>query len=296
MTSSMTPEALDFYRTPGPMTVLPATVRVDEIPGGLDEQRRCVQGLLLHRDWASAYGVAGPEVRLAEQQLRSVREVLARASALSPAPLAVARTPVERVLGICRHFALLHVAFLRAHGVPARVRCGFGRYFDREKSVDHWITERWDGRRWVRDDPQIDELQARATGLDFDPHDQPSGAFLTGAEAWRAARAGDVDPDTFGILDMWGLAFIGGNVLLDLACLNRVELLPWDVWGLAATFGPRDPVSDELAATLDELSALVVADDVGAIRHRYEADQRLRVPDELTSFVDGKPVAVRLPR
>lgn len=292
----MTHEVLDFYATAAAMTALPPGVRAAQIPAGLDAMRACVQGLLLHRDWAGAYGVADHERRLEEQQRRSVREILARATVLSPAPLAVPRPPHQRVLGICRHFAVLHVAFLRAHRVPARVRCGFGRYFHPAKSYDHWITERWDGRRWVRDDPQIDALQAHALALDIDPHDQPAGAFLSGAEAWRAARAGDVDPDSFGIFDMWGLAFIAGNVLLDLACLARVELLPWDTWGLAATVGRRDPVPEELAAILDDLTALVIADDVAAIRHRYETDDRLRVPDRVTSFVDGAPVPVVLPR
>ena len=50
-------------------------------------------------------------------------------------------------------------------------------------------------------------------------------------EAWVAARVGEVDPDLFGIFDMWGLGFIGGNVISDFACINKVELLPWDSLG-----------------------------------------------------------------
>ena len=46
-----------------------------------------------------------------------------------------------------------HVALLRRQGIPARARVGFARYFG-DGWVDHWITERWDGR-WVRDDAQI---------------------------------------------------------------------------------------------------------------------------------------------
>ena len=66
----------------------------------------------------------------------------------------------------------------------------FSSYFDPTKWYDHWITERWNGQRWVRDDPQIDELQANVVKPDFDPYDQPPGKFLTGSEAWQAARAG----------------------------------------------------------------------------------------------------------
>ena len=91
------------------------------------------------------------------------------------------------------------------------MRCGFSNYFDPAKWYDHWITERWSGKPWVRDDPQIDKLQANVVNLDFDPYDQPPGKFLTGAESWAAARAGEVDPNLFGIFDVWGLSFIGAT-------------------------------------------------------------------------------------
>jgi hypothetical protein len=174
------------------------------------------------------------------------------------------------------------------------VRCGFSSYFDTTKWFDHWITERWDGERWVRDDPQIDELQADVVNLDFDPYNQPPGKFLTGSEAWQAARAGQVDPNLFGIFDMWGLAFIAGNVLSDFACLNKVELLPWDSWGIGTEWGPHDPIPDETAAVLDGVAELVSSDDTDAIRVRYLADEGLRVPPDITSFINGEVIEVHL--
>lgn len=213
------------------MTALPDQPVPIDVPSDLDTLRGAVQGLLLHRDLAPAYGVAGDAIRIDEQNLRSTAEVLSRAFEISTEPITATRPPVDRVLCICRHFTLLHTALLRSQGVPARVRCGFSTYFDPTKRYDHWITERWNGARWVRDDPQVDGLQAETFNLDFDPHDQPPGKFLTGGEAWIAARAGEVDASLFGILDMWGLGFIAGNVISDFACLNKVELLPWDGWG-----------------------------------------------------------------
>jgi Transglutaminase-like superfamily len=159
--------------------------------------------LLLHRNWSAASGVAGDAIRIDEQNLRSTVEVLTRALELSGEPITVPRQPIDRVLCICRHFTLLHTALLRAQGVPAGVRCEFSNYFDPTKSCDHWITERWNGERWVHDDPQVDELQAKTIKLDFDAYDQPAGRFLTGSEAWIAARAGEVDANLFGIFDMW---------------------------------------------------------------------------------------------
>jgi Transglutaminase-like superfamily len=285
-------EALDFYRAPAAMTALPEQPSLVDLPSDLDSLRRVVQGVLLHRDWAGAYGVDGDAIRFGEQNLRSTAEVLTRAFELSPEPLNVSRSPIDRVLGICRHFTLLHTALLRSQGVPSRVRCGFSNYFDPTKWYDHWITERWNGERWVRDDPQIDELQAKAINLDFDPYDQPPRKFLGGGEAWLAARAGDVDANLFGIFDMWGLAFIAGNVISDFACLNKVELLPWDAWGMMT--GPYEPVTDEAAAVLDSVAAVATCDNFDAIRQRFLADDGLRVPADITSFINGEPIAVHL--
>jgi hypothetical protein len=91
---------------------------------------------------------------------------------------------------------------------------------------------------------------------------------------------------------MWGLAFISGNVISDFACLNKVELLPWDGWGMM--IGPHDPVTDKVAAVFDDLARLATSDDFDAIRERYLADDRLRVPPDITSFINGKSVEVRL--
>ncbi len=268
------------------MTALPDRDEIADVPTDLDALRRVVQGLLVHRDWAPAYGVTGDAIRIDEQNLRSTSEVLTRVFEISPEPITVAREPIDRVLCICRHFTLLHTALLRDQGVPARVRCGFGRYFDRSKWYDHWITERWNGERWVRDDPQIDEVQADVIKPDFDVNDQPPGKFLTGGEAWIAARAGEVDPSLFGIFDMWGSAFIAGNVITDFACLNKVELLPWDAWGMMPT--PFDALSGETTAILDDLAQLAGRDDLDAIRARYESDDRVRVPADITSFINGE--------
>lgn len=282
----------DFYRAPGAMTELPDHPSLSDLPTGLDALRETVQGLLLHRDWAHAYGVEQDSVRTKEQNLRSTAEVLHRAFEISAQPVSLPRHPSNRVISICRHFALLHTAFLRSQGVPARVRCGFSSYFDSTKWYDHWITERWDGERWVRDDPQIDDLQAKALNLGFDPHDQPPGRFLAGSEAWIAARGGDVDTEVFGITDMWGLGFIASNVISDFACLNKLELLPWDSWGMMTD--PRRPPSKKNIAVLDEVAALSNSDHLDRIRSRFSDDVRLRVPPNIVSYTDSQAIKVHL--
>ena len=275
------------------MTVLPDSLALADMPTGLDDLRSMVQGLLLHREWAAAYSVEADALRVEEQNLRSAAEVLGRALEISSEPVTDVRQPADRVVCICWHFAVLYCALLRAGGSAARVRCGFSSYFDAAKWYDHWITERWDGERWVKDDPQIDAVQAGALNLGFDPHDQPVGQFLTGGEAWLAARAGRVDAQQFGIYDMWGMGFMAGNVIKDLACLNKMELLPWDSWGMLRD--PRRPPPDGHMAVLDELAELAASDGLAAIRRRFERDKRVRVPRDIVSFINGEPTRVQLP-
>jgi hypothetical protein len=91
---------------------------------------------------------------------------------------------------------------------------------------------------------------------------------------------------------MWGLAFIAGNVVSDFACLNKVELLPWDGWGMMT--GPYGPVTDEAAAVLDDVAALATSDDFRAVRERFLNDDGLRVPADISSFINGELIDVHL--
>ena len=284
---------MEYYCSPTAMTALPAHPSLSDLPEGPGPLRSVVQGLVLHREWAAAYGVEAGAVRVDEQNLRSAAEVLGRAFELSAEPVSAAREPADRVVGICWHFAVLYAALLRAQGSAVRVRCGFAGYFDAAKWYDHWITERWDGERWIRDDPQIDAAQAEALSLGFDPHDQPPGRFLTAGEAWRAARAGEVDAERFGIYDMWGMGLLAGNVIKDFACLNKVELLPWDSWGMIRD--PYRPPPKAHLAVLDGIAQLAAGDDLAEIRGRFERDKRVRVPQEIVSYTNGKPTRVQLP-
>ena len=284
---------MEYYCSPSAMTVLPTHPALSDLPKGAGPLRSVVQGLVLHREWAADYGVEAGVLRVEEQNLRSAAEVLGRAFEISAEPVTAAREPADRVVGICWHFAVLYAALLRAQGSAVRVRCGFAGYFDAAKWYDHWITERWDGERWIKDDPQVDARQAERLNLAFDPHDQPPGQFLTGGEAWLAARAGDVDAEKFGIYDMWGMGFLAGNVVKDFACLNRVELLPWDSWGMLRD--PYRPPPKTHLAVLDELAELAAGDDLAEIRSRFEGDDRVRVPQQIVSYTDGKPTRVQLP-
>jgi transglutaminase superfamily protein len=194
---------------------------------------------------------------------------------------------------VCRHFTTLHVALLRYAGIPARARVGFARYFG-DGWGDHWITEWWDGERWVRTDSQVGPVLQNMLGLAFDPADQPAGEFLTAPEAWQRCRAGEEDPTRFGIFNLRGLGFVAGSIVQDLAALNKVELLPWDVWGDLSN-GPRAPLADAQLRRGDEVARSMRADDLDKLRALF-LEPDVAIPETITTIVDGRPVPATLDR
>jgi hypothetical protein len=278
--------ALAYFAAPGPITALgPHAARVRGLPDGLAALCRVVQGLVIHPYLAHLYGLASGSVSLDETEIRPVAEMLDRVLARDTRPLEEPRPPERRLVGVCRHFAVLLCAFLRAKGVPARARCGFGAWFDPPGFEDHWVCEVWDAGReaWHLVDAQLDAEQRAAFRIRFDPLDVPRSEFLVAGDAWQRCRSGRADPMRFGILDLRGLWFVRGNVVRDLAAHAKRELLPWDGWGLMATKAESDAAE---LALLDRVAELTQA---GEGRHaetlRVQASEPgLRVPPTVVSF------------
>ncbi|MFI9488043.1 transglutaminase domain-containing protein [Promicromonospora sp. NPDC052451] len=262
----------------------------------------------LHRFACTAvvhYRAGGPaltEAQKADPDRRWLSSILDAAE--SRAPLDGPRTQAQQVAGCCRDHTLLTLGVLRTHDVPARSRIGFARYITPDWHTDHVVGERWDGTRWVRYDPELDQVD-----FDFDVHDMPTGPaspFLTAAEAWLAIRAGTADPATFGVgpdlpEDVRGRDFVRSYVLYEVAHRHRDELLLWDLWGpqLGTRFVreaaggqaaawvrdaglPGADMSDaEFDAVADELAYLLVAADAGdgeaadQLAELYREDARL---------------------
>jgi len=191
------------------------------------------------------------------------------------------------------------VSMLRHQGIAARARCGFGTYFIPNHYEDHWVVEYWDDSRgcWILVDTQLDEFQCRELGVTFNPLDVPRDQFIVAGKAWRMYRSGSADPDTFGIFDMHGPGFIMGNLLRDLASLNKVELLPWDCWGLILDYAMNvKKFRNEDSGLLDHVASLIEADvpDFDQVQKLYETDKRLRVGRTIQSYVDGSCVEVTI--
>jgi hypothetical protein len=288
-------QVLDFYAQPAAMTAAGGRASLlAGLPHDVAGLARSLQGLAIHEYMASAYGFEVPDERRAESHLRPVERMLDRLVALDERPLAAVRAPDKRLVGVCRHFTLLLVALLRARGVPARARVGFGSFFNPGHFEDHWVCEWWNAgdARWVRSDAQLDDVWRDRLEIDFDVLDVPHDRFVIAGDAWAQWRAGGVDPAKFGIGELRGLWFIAGNLVRDAAALNKVEMLPWDVWGTMPR--PDEELRDEAVAFFDRLAALTRAPDAAfaELRPLYDGDDRLRVPPTVFNAVRQRPEQV----
>ena len=272
-------DAID-YSVPGPLTDLTtiSPAALERIPNKPVDVCRPAHTLVIQPSDARALGL--PDERFSENQLRPAAALVEALLALDPAAADVPRTPDRRVVGTCRHFAVLSCALLRYRGIAARVRCGFAAYFQPGQGLDHWITEYWheQDKRWVRIDSEI-----LGQSILAEPEDLRPGQFLTGGEAWQAFRSGHIDAARYGVYGTgnWGPGEIRGNAIRDLAALNKVEMLPWDEWGRmdASYKGQTGADYDEL---LDTIADACAADDPSAVADLYACDE-LRVPPGLIS-------------
>ncbi len=277
--------------SPGPYVHL-----YTDLPSDIPALTQVVQGLMVHVFWGERYGLNHSEERKAEVQLRSMERRLARTLALDPSPLTTPRANAQKIVGNCRDFSVTLASMLQSKGIPARPRCGFATYFEPGLYIDHWVCEYWNHseERWVMVDAQLDEVQQDVLKPSFHTLDVPRDQFIVGGAAWQMCRHGQADPAKFGIFDMNGMDFVKGDFLRDVAALNKVELLPWDCWGMIlldyATLPPDDLIM------LDRLADLTHRDvpDFGTVRQFYESDPRLRVSESIQSYVNGNMETIRV--
>ena len=275
----MNQETLAYYAAPGRFTTLEDG---DYSSDDVREVVEVVQGLLVYDAVAQPfYGVELSAKQAEAIHERNAARLLDLARAVDNRPLNEARPPENRVGARCHAFSRLTVAFLRRAGVPARARCGFGAYFRPGWFEDHWVAEYWNpaGARWQMVDAQLDPTWNRMIGFTGDPLALTGAEFVTAGHAWQAWRRGDLDAERCGLsaIGEHGAYWIAGNLRLDLASLNKVEMLPWDVWG--AGWRPTEQPSDAQLRMFDTVAALTVDPDArfGELIARYEADDSLRM-------------------
>jgi hypothetical protein len=272
----------------------------NNLPSSVPGLVRLVQGLIIDKDLVSFFGLSVDDAqRLGEVDTRYLSDILELLLRKDPRPLADAREPRKRFIGSCRDYALLLCSLLRHQGVPARLRFGFATYFSKESNVydDHCVCEYWnaDESRWILVDPNVDPVITKKLNITANILDLKRDEFVVAADAWKLAREGKVDADRFGVLsiNIHGLWFIRGSLMRDLAARNKVEMLPWDYWGLADKAVVEEMPDAELPV-LDELAAALSGNDLSALASLYKKAEFV-VPDRIRSYTPLKgPVEVDL--
>ncbi len=261
-------DVLDYYAAHGALTE-PHGQAPDfaALPADVSALCEVVQGLIVHVEWASRYGIA--EGAAGSRDTLPVSRRLALVKAVRHGPISVARPPNARTPGTCRDFALMLCSMLRHRAIPARVRCGFATYFAARPWEDHWVCEYWNPARqqWALADAQLDELHRDARNIDFDIADLPPGKFLNAGQAWQMCRSGACDPADFGHGADGGLWFVRVNVMRDMLALHKQETSAWDTWRAAT---PDSKVLDASTLSLCDRIAEATA-SIG--------DRSIEVPD-----------------
>ncbi|GAB3228354.1 transglutaminase-like domain-containing protein [Glycomyces halotolerans] len=281
-------DTLAYYTRPGRLASAGAHHdALRALPSDVPALFEAVQGLVIHEYLPALYGLDREPGYTETAHLRTVEHIADRLLA-DGRPLTERRAPGDRFGGCCRHFTVTTVAALRAHGVPARARCGFATYFEPDWYEDHWVVERWDADRseWILGDPQIDPVQQSGLPVAIDPLDLTRDQFVVGGEAWRRYRDGRLDPERCGFAahrEFNGPFWIVNDHIRDVAALAGMEMLPWDFWGPMVQ--PGGTVDDDLVELLDQVASLTADPDTAAdVRAVYESEPRLQVPERVHNW------------
>lgn len=286
----MDDDPLRYWATAGRFTTLDG----DDLPkGDIRSVVDAVQGLLVYDLVAEPfYGVELTTAQTDTIHERHSERLLDVARSVDPRPVTESRPASARVGARCHAFSRMTVAFLRAAGVPARARCGFGAYFRPGWFEDHWVAEYWDAdaSAWTMVDAQLDETWIRQIGFASDPLAITPEQFVTAGHAWKAWRRGELDAGRCGLsaTDEHGAHWIAGNLRLDLASLNKVEMLPWDVWGTG--WEPGEQPTEAQLDLFDTVADLTTEPDsrFGDLRHRYLTDAALTMPGTVLNVLRGR--------
>lgn len=249
--------ALTFYRTHGAFSDPGQhTDAINALPDDVTALADIVRGLLIHSGWLHLYALTADDVTMSRETL-PVAQRLDAILSLQAGPFSQTRPARQRAVGTCRDYALMLCAFLRQKAVPARVRCGYAKYFQADHNEDHWVCEYWraDDGRWARADAQLDDAHCAHLSIRFDPIDLPEDQFIFAGQAWQRYRAGLADAASYGHGTATGPWFMRVDLVRDLLSLGKQEVSDWDSWRAA----PIDshPIDTAAGTWCDSVAALL---------------------------------------
>lgn len=240
---------------------------LERLPKGIIELCESIHNLMLIDFLANMGVVSIPQAHLKDINIRGIEGKLKEIRSRDNINLMSTRSFEKLLLGNCRDLSLMLCSVLRSHRIPARVRSGFATFFMPDKYFDHWVCEYWNGleKRWIKLDPWMSQIQYRKEilpaelcegllKLDYDSYDVKNEYFITGGEAWINCRENGHNPEDYRTYEdrLKGLWFVRDNMIRDLLCLNKLEPLPWDCWGIMGI--ENSDIKSEELVLIDEIA------------------------------------------
>jgi excinuclease ABC subunit A len=217
-----TDEILNFYKgfsnytDPGEHASL-----FDDLPESLKDLCSLIKHQFIHPIELGDLRNSLPEERHYEDpKFPTVSDMLEGLLRYDERGLTFERKRENRLIVACYHHALLLASMLRHRGIPARIRTGFARYFEKEAGVrfGHAICEVWDKKkqRWILVDPDRQFVDFSRNLFEFSD------------SAWKQLRAGKIKPGKYVAAQSKGDHAILHILLQDLSCVLLEEKSYWD--------------------------------------------------------------------
>lgn len=243
----------------------------NDLPNTLSVHQLCdlINNLILIDFLDNMKIIKAPETHKGDINIRNIEEKIDLLFSRNKSEITQVRKNENKIMGNCRDTSLLLCTMLREKGVAARVRSGFSTIFSPKKKYDHWLCEYWDFQKkcWIKVDTWMYQIQhykdilpsmfkKGLEKLNYNPLDVDDNYFIPGGCAWHRCQNQGEDPNSYGTYgNMKGLWFIRDNMLRDLLCLNKIEPLPWDCWGLMS--GKRGKVTNQERDILNHVAFLL---------------------------------------
>ena len=139
--------------------------------------------------------------------------------------------------------------------------------------------------RWVLVDADIDDIYRKVFELTLNVYDLPRDQFLVAGQVWKGCITKKFDPDLFGVssIGIHGIGFVRGNVVRDLAALNKVEMLPWDDWSISDK--KFEELTKEEINLLNKVAEITLPDreNFAEIQNMYQ-DKHFQVSKPFTTY------------
>lgn len=290
---------LEYYSVHGAITSPgPYKYFIEDFPRDIKELCKCINKLMLI-DLLTAMGlIVVPKEHLHDSNIRAIQKKLKEIIHRDDSSILNLRCNEKLLLGNCRDLSLLMCSVLRNHRIPARLRSGFATFFVPKKYFDHWICEYWNEleKRWVRVDPWMSQIYYRREilppelfegllSLNYNFHDVTNEYFITGGQAWINCREYGHNPKDYGTYEdfLKGTWFIRDNMIRDLLCLNKIEPLPWDCWGIMGR--ENSDIKEKELKILDNLAEILNKGNLKGINILQELES-LQITDSILKSID----------